>query len=369
VNISATNANISTATIENINVVNLKIGNNANTTTQNTGSDLFSINTGNLIFNGKNIILNNNSILNTTLPADDTIRLYTNGNTNDVVNSHNIIGNNKEIVFRTNNMRNIGGRASQEFDVNNNIFKLGVVDTSTVASTSSFKGVFYITPFVNENESGISNNSSAISIFRNKTVKFGGSTYIYPTGNITIGGSINTSDNVPNGLYINGGNVSISSLANTTSFYIDSQSGNIGVGTSTPESGLVVTKNAFIGQGIYNSGGGPFYKQGSWTTFALSHNLLYVNYGCGITNTSMSAGTLNLQVKNSSNRMATITLQFIKDSIGGNVSIFNISKSASTEGTNSLPDISVTASGTSIIISTTAVQISLSWTTIGSSII
>jgi len=116
-----------------------------------------------------------------------------------------------------------------ELETNQNRFKIGAISKNTTPNASD-GAVFYITPFISTNDTGgIGNETTAISVFKDKTVKFGSGTYIDPSGILSIGNPVVK----PNlySAYIKGG-MTVTTSINATSLAIDSEKQFVGIATS-----------------------------------------------------------------------------------------------------------------------------------------
>lgn len=193
---------------------------------------LFKILSDRLLITGCNIVVNNDPYFfscNENLDlTTDTLRLYTTGKTTDIVNAYHLIGNNQEVKMRAVNTNTLG-KISYELETNQNRFKMGAISKNTTPNATD-GAVFYITPFISTNDTGgVGSETTAISIFKDKTVKFGSGTYIDPSGILSIGNPI-VKPNLYNA-YIKGG-MTVTTSVNATSLAIDSEKQFVGIATS-----------------------------------------------------------------------------------------------------------------------------------------
>jgi hypothetical protein len=153
-------------------------------------------------------------------------------------------------------------------------------------------------------------------------------------------------------------------------------SGKVGIGLSnfsdSGNAGFVVAKDTHLGTGLTEVAGGPFFKQKRWSgNLQITHIITFDAYcGNGALNTTVCAGTLHLQIRNTDYRMNSITMSFIKDSSVG-LQLFESVYHISAAKTSILPSVVTTVTGSSIVVSTSTenTPIDISWTSIGSSIV
>lgn len=140
-----------------------------------------------MLVNSSNVVINRaGSFFASNMQlSGDTLRVYTSGNNTETINAIHAIGSNTETITRTTNTNNvINSRATSDYSANQNLFKIGVINKST---TPNNDGHMFITPFVNLNDSGITNTTAAINIFRDRSIRFGNVNFIHPSGYVTIG--------------------------------------------------------------------------------------------------------------------------------------------------------------------------------------
>ena len=118
--------------------------------------------------------------------------------------------------------------------------------------------------------------------------------------------------------------------------------------------------NCKLGAGLIGSsnnyGGGPFFIQKNWNNTQGQHSILYPNYCIG----DNSAGTINIQISNKSNKVGNIILSFIKESTN-NTNIFVVALQKNSQ----LITLSVETNNNDIIINTDN-DCAISWTSQGS---
>jgi hypothetical protein len=188
----------------------------------------------NIVINRDRFFFTSNETSNLTL---DTIRLYTTGTITDNVQSISVIGANNEITMRTNNASTaIGARISDEFIMNDNRFKIGVINKNTIPNATD-GAILYITPFTSLiDNGGIDDTTAAINIFKDRLIKFGNVNYLDPAGYL----SINTADNQKTFRLLVRGSAAVRTVSDNPTLTIDSTSPFVGINTTAPNHNLQV---------------------------------------------------------------------------------------------------------------------------------
>ena len=172
------------------------------------------------------------------------VYLNTNRDVSDIRALH-ILGENSTIRNTVNNQNNRftildgdiflqrNAKTYQEFNVNSNIFQIGIKNLSSTADTNAS---IYITSFndeVTEDTIDVNNNNCALSISKNNEINIANNFFIDEVGKISVGyngTSLEDNFNVK-------GDVRIVNDSNETLFIIENN-GNIGFGTEQGQSRL-----------------------------------------------------------------------------------------------------------------------------------
>ena len=172
------------------------------------------------------------------------VYLNTNRDVSDIRALH-ILGENSTIRNTVNNQNNRitildgdiflqrNAKTYQEFNVNSNIFQIGIKNLSSIADTNAS---IYITSFndeVTEDTIDVNNNNCALSINKNNEINIANNFFIDEVGKISVGyngTSLEDNFNVK-------GDVRIVNDSNETLFIIENN-GNIGFGTEQCQSRL-----------------------------------------------------------------------------------------------------------------------------------
>jgi hypothetical protein len=131
---------------------------------------------------------------------------------------------------------------------------------------------------------------------------------------------------------------------------------NIGIGTWAPQTRLHVSGNTTLNGTLSLFGSGPFIKQNTWDAPASVHELEYPVYCVS----DHSIGTLSIQIRNTTTKMANLQVSFLKPQSAG-VSLSLVSA----HNNGNINTLSLSASGSNILVYTDA-DCSISWTSTGS---
>ena len=146
----------------------------------------------------------------------------------------------------------------------------------------------------------------------------------------------------------------------TNNMYV---AGQVGIGTTTLESGVVlqVNGNANIGRGVTQGAfdtfnGGPFFKQASWSAVGNIHTIAFPSYCQG----ENSTGTLHIQVKSIvNNKLGNLHVSFFKP-LGASVDLFVLSH----HRTPNMVVLNAIADGNNVVVNTDN-DCAIAWTSIG----
>jgi len=146
----------------------------------------------------------------------------------------------------------------------------------------------------------------------------------------------------------------------TNNMYV---AGQVGIGTTTLESGAVlqVNGNANIGRGVTQGAfdtlnGGPFFKQASWSAVGNIHTIAFPSYCQG----ENSTGTLHIQVKSIvNNKLGNLHVSFFKP-LGSSADLFVLSH----HRTPNMVVLNAIADGNNVVVNTDN-DCAIAWTSIG----
>ena len=206
--------------------------------TLNDPEELRILSTKTLI-NSSNVVINRLggffSCNETSNLSGDTFRVYTSGTTTESINAIHAIGNNAEVTNRVTNTNTVNNtRANIDFMANQNLFKIGVNNKSTSPNTSA---TLYITPITPAAPNGgINDDTAAITINRDRSVRFGIANHIHPNGYLTIGQDAIQTDNR---LYVKGNSLFLTT-SSTPTLSIAADNPFVGINTNNPLTNLHV---------------------------------------------------------------------------------------------------------------------------------
>jgi hypothetical protein len=198
-------------------------------------NSIFKILSKKLLLNSSNIVINRDygfySCNETSNIGLDSLRLYTLGTNTDTVNAVHIIGNNADMKERYNNTNNtLNAKITQEYQINQNLFKVAVLNRNTLPNASDGASMHITALLSSTDDGGISSDQAAINIFKDKSIKFSGNTYIDSKGVLSIG---QPAPKPPYySAYLKGGMIVTTSI-NSTALVVDAEKQYVGIATGT----------------------------------------------------------------------------------------------------------------------------------------